>query len=304
VPEPQARPETPRGFYLAMAELMRRVEHSRQGNTDLTASELRVTSQNGEDGVIAELLRRIGTSPDPYFVEFGVEDGSEGNCVFLADALGWSGLFLELDPDQYARLAAKYRWSTGVSTVAAKVAPATVESLFSQSDVPLEPDVLSIDVDGADYWSWRAITNYRPRLVIIEYNAELEPEDRQVVPENLRGVERHELLWRFDRGAQGLGHGKRLRARLHRPHGGELLLRSDGSALGSCRPGSSAWTELISAERPAPRRQHRTHVRRRPPLQTHPLIYDRRRGRRTSEHRQRTRTRAAFQPIALGHVKG
>jgi len=169
-----------------MAELMRRIEHSR-GITDLTVSELRVTSQNGEDGVIAELLRRIGTSLDPYFIEFGVEDGSEGNCVFLADALGWSGLFLEFDSHQYARLAAKYRWSTGVTTVAAKVTPATVESLFSQSGVPPELDVLSIDVDGVDYWIWRAITNYRPRLVIIEYNAELEPERRQVVPETFEG---------------------------------------------------------------------------------------------------------------------
>jgi len=186
VPEPQARPRTPRDFYLAMAELMRRIEHSR-GITDLTVSELRVTSQNGEDGVIAELLRRIGTSLDPYFIEFGVEDGSEGNCVFLADALGWSGLFLEFDSHQYARLAAKYRWSTGVTTVAAKVTPATVESLFSQSGVPPELDVLSIDVDGVDYWIWRAITNYRPRLVIIEYNAELEPERRQVVPETFEG---------------------------------------------------------------------------------------------------------------------
>ena len=57
-----------------------------------------------------------------------------------------------------------------------------VEELFAQAGVPPEPDVLSIDVDGNDYWIWKAISRYRPRLVVIEYNGSLDPTARRVMP--------------------------------------------------------------------------------------------------------------------------
>lgn len=57
--------------------------------------------------MLAEILRRVGIGETPYFVEFGAEIGAEGNCVFLADVLGWSGLFIEANPDLYSHLAGK-----------------------------------------------------------------------------------------------------------------------------------------------------------------------------------------------------
>src|ERR1700735_1688295 len=87
-----------RAIYLALDELVQR--HAPRDTTapspqeSLTRYEHRVFSQNGEDGVLAELLHRVGTG-DRWFVEFGIETGIEGNCVFLAGVLGWSGLFLE-----------------------------------------------------------------------------------------------------------------------------------------------------------------------------------------------------------------
>jgi hypothetical protein len=113
--------------------------------------ELRVFSQNGEDGVIAELVRRTG-APGRFFVEFGIGSGGEGNCVFLADVLGWSGLFMEPDPDAHAALTRKFEGHPGVATLHATVTPENVEELFERAGVPAEPDVLSIDVDGNDYW--------------------------------------------------------------------------------------------------------------------------------------------------------
>ena len=73
------------------------VRRARPPADDLTRHELRVFSQNGEDGVDRgdPAPRRHGAAS---FVEFGVEAGVEGNCVFLADVLGWPGLFMEATP--------------------------------------------------------------------------------------------------------------------------------------------------------------------------------------------------------------
>jgi SAM-dependent methyltransferase len=172
--------ETDRGIYLALSELARRHQagggSSRRG--PLTEFELRGFSQHGEDGVIAEILSRI-EARSQYFVEFGIETGREGNCVFLADVLGWRGLFVEPTEASYAALARKYAATRAVSTVNAAVTAENIERIFSEAEVPSEFDLLSIDVDGQDYWIWEALTNYRPRIVVIEYNAVL-PAGRQL----------------------------------------------------------------------------------------------------------------------------
>lgn len=179
--------ETDRTFYLALSELGRRYAvvdaepDARSSTGSLAAFELRVLSQNGEDGVLAEIFRRIG-APVRFFVEFGVESGREGTCVYLADVAEWNGLFIEADPSLYRKLDDKYATVPGVITSEAMVTPANAEELFHRANVPTEPDVLSIDIDGGDYWTWEAIVHYRPRVVVIEYNAAIDPRRRLVQP--------------------------------------------------------------------------------------------------------------------------
>jgi hypothetical protein len=144
----------------------------------LGAHEQRVFSQNGEDGVIAEIFRRIGTT-SRTFVEFGVEDGREGNAVLLADVAGWSGLFMEADPAYYHLLARKYGGVPSVRTRHALVTPETIGDLLAGE--PAEPDLLSVDVDGQDYWIWAAIDRAF-RVVVIEYNSALPPDAVLVEP--------------------------------------------------------------------------------------------------------------------------
>lgn len=173
--------------YLALVALGDRyAAHGRPGAgdpvpEDLTRHELKVFSQNGEDGVIEAILRRIGDGGAPSFVEFGIEGGTEGNCVFLADVLGWPGLFMESDPAAFARLSGKYAHHAGVRTVNAAVGPGNVAQLIRDAGFPDGPAVLSIDVDGIDYWIWRAL-DMRPRLVVVEYNAHLPPGSELVQP--------------------------------------------------------------------------------------------------------------------------
>ncbi|OLF10231.1 hypothetical protein BLA60_17500 [Actinophytocola xinjiangensis] len=175
------------GVYAALPEYARRLrlvgERPGQAPADLalTAYEYQLFSQNGEDGVLAEILRRVGVG-GRWFVEFGVESGREGNCVALADIGGWHGLFMEADGAANHLLHQKYRWHDRVTTLHATVTPERVGELFALGGVPPEPDVVSIDIDGGDYWVWRALTGYRPRVVVIEYNAALPPHERLVQP--------------------------------------------------------------------------------------------------------------------------
>lgn len=133
--------------------------------------EARVFSQNGEDGVLAELFARVGVSSG-RFVEFGIQDGREGNAVFLADVAGWSGLFFEPDTDAYAQLYEKYAHSPRIRTRQEAVRPDKLDSVLQEEGFFNELDLLSIDVDGEDYWIWRE-ASVRPRVVVIEYNAAL-----------------------------------------------------------------------------------------------------------------------------------
>jgi len=175
--------------YAAIAEAHRRAPLPDDLTTvPLTRWESRVFSQNGEDGVLAELLRRVGTGPRS-FVEFGISDGREGTCVALAALHGFSGLFMESDTGLFGRLTARARAWPGVRCRHAVVTPANVAELFADAGVPRDLDVLSIDVDGRDYWIWRALEDWEPRVVVVEYNAVLPAGEALTIPAG------HEAGW-------------------------------------------------------------------------------------------------------------
>lgn len=161
--------------YVALASLEARFPEHFQANP-LAAAERRVFSQNGEDGVLAALFERLG-SGRRRFVEFGIQEGREGNAVLLADMAGWSGLFVESDPAAFTALEAKYGLRPEVQLRRQRVSASSLDPLLEEVGLFDEPDLLSIDVDGDDYWIWRG-TRSRPRVVVIEYNASLGLEPR------------------------------------------------------------------------------------------------------------------------------
>jgi hypothetical protein len=169
--------------YLALANLLARVDRD---PNDLTPFELSVFSQNGEDGVLQEILRRVKTA-ERYFVEIGAEPG-EANCIFLSDVLGWHGLFIDADETTCRGLTQKYRAVPAVKAVHAFVTPENISSLLEQAGTPAEIDVFSIDIDGNDYWVWEGLSTYRPRVVIIEINSRLDPSRQLVQPYDLSRV--------------------------------------------------------------------------------------------------------------------
>ncbi|MGD9720037.1 MAG: hypothetical protein AB7O59_02340 [Pirellulales bacterium] len=132
--------------------------------SSLQRSERKVHSQNGEDGVLEAIFARLGTT-NKYFVEFGCGDGTECNSAFLLEQ-GWRGLMMD---------------SAGVSnnpraTIHAEFITAeNINALFQKYGVPPQFDLLSIDIDGNDFWVWREIAA-RPRVVVIEYNSHVPPD--------------------------------------------------------------------------------------------------------------------------------
>ncbi|HXU04019.1 MAG TPA: hypothetical protein VN903_23825 [Polyangia bacterium] len=150
----------------------------------LARFEGKVFSQNGEDGILAEIFRRIGVT-NRQFVEFGSADGLENNTVYLLRMQGWGGVWLDGDDALIARARRHFAKEVGEKRLNADVAFITaenVEQLFAAHGVPKEPDLLSIDIDRNDWHVWKAIQAYRPRVVVIEYNSVFSPAIDWVVP--------------------------------------------------------------------------------------------------------------------------
>jgi hypothetical protein len=128
---------------------------------DLRRSHAKHYSQNGEDGVIERILEIVGVTNRRY-VEFGAGSGEECNTRWLREQ-GWTGLLMDY-AHQDPALALYQEFITAEN----------INELLEKYEVPASFDLLSIDIDGNDYWVWKAISpRYRPRVVVIEYNAGL-----------------------------------------------------------------------------------------------------------------------------------
>jgi hypothetical protein len=140
--------------------------------SNLQGSERKVYSQNGEDGVLDAIFARLGTT-NKYFVEFGCGDATECNAAYLLER-GWTGLLMDTSEEcnnPKARIHQEF------------ITAENINALFQKYGVPRQFDLLSIDIDGNDFWVWRAITA-RPRVVVIEYNAHVPPDVRVAIVYN------------------------------------------------------------------------------------------------------------------------
>jgi hypothetical protein len=125
-------------------------------------------SQNGEDGILAEILRRLDVAGG-VAVEIGASDGAE-NCTRALVEDGWRAVWLEADPEAAAR--ATVALAGRGSMVQAWVTAENVCGLLDGAGVPDEPEVLVIDLDGNDFYVLDALLRRRrPHVVVIEYNA-------------------------------------------------------------------------------------------------------------------------------------
>jgi hypothetical protein len=149
----------------------------------LNKYEFSIRSQDGGDGIIREIFNRIGVV-NKQFVEFGVGDGLQNNtAALLLDE--WKGVWFEGDPHNYRTVEKNLKNfidKKQLNLIPAFVTAENIEKLFVENKVGKELDFLSIDIDGNDYWVWKSIKTFKPRVVVLEYNASYGPYI-SVVPE-------------------------------------------------------------------------------------------------------------------------
>ena len=135
----------------------------------------KVYSQNDEDGLIAEIIKRIG-SGHKTFVEFGVEDGMECNTLYLTLS-GWRGLWMDGSANHLKFINEKFKHLINKNQLVAVQAMINAENIndLISDNIGTEVDLLSIDIDRNDYWVWKALNVINPRVVVCEYNATIRP---------------------------------------------------------------------------------------------------------------------------------
>ena len=169
----------------AMQEALGRIEARQIANRDgvpIAEAEFRVWSQWGEDGIVQHLVRRVPVR-ERSFVEFGVENYEEANTRFLLVHDGWRGLVMDGDAHGIRRIREQREyWRHDLTAVQAFVTRENVDALLREHGFAGELGLLSIDIDGMDYWVWEGIESASPAIVVIEYNARLGAEEALVVP--------------------------------------------------------------------------------------------------------------------------
>jgi len=139
----------------------------------LNSFEYQVFSQNGEDGIISEIFKRIGTL-NRAFIEIGVEHGLENNTTFLLQQ-SWSGYWLEGNTEAVHFIQKHFKKPIEDGTLCVKdvfVRADNVWEILDGLNVPNDVDLLSVDIDRNTYYILNAILGHlKPRVIVVEYSA-------------------------------------------------------------------------------------------------------------------------------------
>jgi hypothetical protein len=167
-------------------EQYRQLAASGQRLPDFSEVEFRSTSQNGEDGIIHYIFSLIGTESRKA-VEICAGDGTECNSANLILNHGWEALLVDGDPESIERGQAFYgrcqdTFSSPPRLVASWLTRENVNAVVAGNQFAGDIDFLSLDIDGMDFWIWKALDVVTPRLVLLEFNPVWGPEASVAVP--------------------------------------------------------------------------------------------------------------------------
>ena len=172
---------------------------------ELRDTEFRVCSQFGDDGILQYLIHNIPVENDS-FIEFGVEDYTEANTRFLLLNDNWRGLIMDASAENMARVRREdIYWRHDLTSICKFISRENINELISSAGFSGPIGLLSIDVDGNDYWIWEAISVVDPAIVVIEYNSVFGIERALSIPYN-------QAFWRTSAHSSNLFWGCSLRA--------------------------------------------------------------------------------------------
>ena len=132
-----------------------------------------VTSSDGEDGVIKAIFDVIGEQ-SRWCVELGALNGTHDSNVWdLIKNKKWSGVLIEADRTYFEKLQKEYRDDQGAVCVNEFVSfegEHSLDSIFARTPIPKEFDLFVLDIDGNEYHLWDSLAEYRPRVMVVEFN--------------------------------------------------------------------------------------------------------------------------------------
>lgn len=139
--------------------------------SNLAEVEFQVFSQWGDDGIIQYLIDRLDI-PYKTFIEFGVENYTESNTRFLLINNNWSGYVIDGSKENVDYIKDDIvSWACELFAEAAFITKENINQLLTKPNFNCEIGLLSIDIDGNDYWVWKEINSINPIIVIVEYNS-------------------------------------------------------------------------------------------------------------------------------------
>ncbi len=159
----------------------------------LSCYEYGIRKSNGpvEEGLYRHLMSVV-PPVTKYCIEFGARDGTTAHTRGLVEDRGFSALYIEGDHESAERLMDNFADYPGVTAIQSFITAENIESLFKQAGVPEQPYLLTIDIDGNDYYVWKAITHYHPIFVCVEYNASYGPDSNFIIDYD------PEFMWKKD----------------------------------------------------------------------------------------------------------
>ena len=148
----------------------------------LRDAEFRVFSQFGEDGIIQYLIAKVPIEND-VFIEFGVEDYSESNTRFLLCNDNWRGLILDGGTSHIDFVRSRdLGWRHTIDARSVFITRDNINETIAGAGISGDIGLLSVDIDGNDYWVLEAIDVVSPRILITEYNSTFGPDATVSVP--------------------------------------------------------------------------------------------------------------------------
>ncbi|MBI5383205.1 MAG: hypothetical protein HZA90_00815 [Verrucomicrobia bacterium] len=146
------------------------------------AAEFQVFSQAGDDGILQHMVHHVPIA-EKFFVEFGIQNYRESNTRFLLLKDNWRGLVMDGSAKDIARVKQDPLYLRHDLAAACEFITAANINALLQRHVPgRQIGLLSIDIDGNDYWIWKAIDSVEPAIVVTEYNHRFGPERAVTIP--------------------------------------------------------------------------------------------------------------------------
>ena len=148
-----------------------------------------IHSQNGEDGIIEELLKRLDIKHG-WVCEFGAWDGIHLSNTFNLVEKGFNAVFIEGDVNKYNDLLNTVQKYKNIIPLNAFVDynnnENSLDNLLSKTNIPKDFDILSIDIDSYDYQVWKSVQLYHPKIVIIEINSTVNTNNHEYIHDSIK----------------------------------------------------------------------------------------------------------------------